>query len=315
MEEGTIKERYLEASVLPRGGKQKDMTFGPGVGCDYSNLDGVITADGTGNTPEIAWQKAFANFSCSLGKCSGARIISLFPMQGKDSHLKRSRDAFESLSKAYGIPITGGQTQVVGGITAPLFTVVLQGQAGEFQPDKGRKEHELSIVMVGYAGALGTKRAISSHTNRERLEKQFTTTFLESAISKLQEDYVLGVVKALTNERLWEKTGVQYLHDVSQGGIYKALWQVGRFFDKGMRVENAKIPMLQETIEISEALDENPYLWDGTGAMLVVCRDGKALLRQLSGEGFVTSVIGKVSMDQERVVLYADGESRTLGPS
>ena len=72
------------------------------------------------------------------------------------------------------------------------------------------------------------------------------------------------------------------MHDGSSGGVYGALWQMGVWMDKGFEVQHVDIPIRQETIEICEFFNINPYLLDATGCLFVVVEDGEKLVEYLA---------------------------------
>ena len=45
-----------------------------------------------------------------------------------------------------------------------------------------------------------------------------------------------------------------------------------------MKIELQKIPVWQETVEVSEVFDINPYMLDGTGSLLIVTNNGERLV-------------------------------------
>ena len=72
---------------------------------------------------------------------------------------------------------------------------------------------------------------------------------------------------------LWRMSagGVQLrqaaMHDVSQGGILAALWEMAQRLGAGLEVDLKQIAVRQETVEISEAVGANPYSMPSSGAL------------------------------------------------
>ena len=63
-----------------------------------------------------------------------------------------------------------------------------------------------------------------------------------------------------------------------------------------------EIPVRQETIEICEYFDLNPYYLISSGCMLMTGPDGYGLVRALKQEGIPAAVIGKVTEGKARIV-------------
>lgn len=310
MKSGSIAEKYLIGEVLRQIEKDSPkITIGPGVGNDYSLFEGVITADGAAGTPEAAWTKAINNFVCSGGNCKQARIHMLFPKSAKSSAVKKAAETFAALARREDIPIAGGQTQIGEEFSEPFFTVTLVGEAGEYAPAKKAVKAGCDIVMIGYAGGLATNLLLSEY--EEDLKEHFSQRFVEEAYFEssslcLREAVLLALDSGCN---------IHYMHDCSCGGVYTALWQLGKWAGKGLWVDNTKIPIRQHTVEICEYLGRNPYLAEATGSMLLICGKGSAPVDNLQKKGFPAAVIGKITDEKERLAELGPKDVRTLAPA
>lgn len=103
------------------------------------------------------------------------------------------------------------------------------------------------------------------------------------------------------------------MHDVTEGGVYGALWEMASASDLGVEVELRKIPIRQETVEICEFFDLNPYQLISSGCMLIGTKKGNALVAALEKEGIPAAVIGRAIRGNDKVVLY-DEERKYLEP-
>ena len=74
-----------------------------------------------------------------------------------------------------------------------------------------------------------------------------------------------------------------------------------------------QIPIRQETVEICEFFDLNPYQLGSTGSLLLAAPDGNRLVLDLKQQGIPAVVIGKATADNDRVVINED-ERRFLEP-
>ena len=115
---------------------------------------------------------------------------------------------------------------------------------------------------------------------------------------------------AADNQRF---SGVTAMHDVTEGGIYGALWEVAESTGVGLEIDLKKIPIRQETIEICEFFELNPYELISSGSLLMVTDDGLGLVRNLEKEGIPAAVIGRICEGNDRVVIN-DDEKRFLEP-
>ena len=103
------------------------------------------------------------------------------------------------------------------------------------------------------------------------------------------------------------------LHDISTGGVFAGVWELTSASGLGVKIELQKIPVWQETVEVSEVFDINPYMLDGTGSLLIVTDNGERLVDVLEEKGINASVIGIITSDKNRVLINGD-ETRFLEP-
>lgn len=321
MEQGTLGELYLTRSVIKHiSKKNKNVISGAAVGNDFAMLKAegnFVCAEAVAENPYIAWVKAFNNLSVSGAEKIGARLVFLLPAHVQEPDIKEYMKCFNTLADKNDVQIMGGHSQVSHAYTRASFCVTAYGQRGMVQENQeahdekkhsaGRHkiEKDCHIVMAGYAGCLGA-RLIAEGKHNE-LVKHFSESYIEGFLSYNDDISIEAAAK------LMAENGVCYMHDVSWGGVYGALWQLGAAIKRGMRIDNCKLPIRQETIEICEYFNINPYLLDGTGGLLGVFADGQTAVRGLLEHKIPASVIGKVTMDKGRVVM-AGVDERYLQP-
>ena len=72
-----------------------------------------------------------------------------------------------------------------------------------------------------------------------------------------------------------------------------------------------KVLIRQETIEVCEIFDLNPYKLQAEGSVLIGIRGGEALVQRLRNEGFMAEIIGQTNSGNDRL-LYSGGSARYL---
>ena len=103
------------------------------------------------------------------------------------------------------------------------------------------------------------------------------------------------------------------MHDVTEGGIFGALWEMAEASDIGLEIFLKKIPVKQETIEICEFFGINPYELISSGCMLIAAKDGTGLVHELEKAGIYAVLIGKATKGKDRL-LFNEEEKRFLEP-
>lgn len=312
MKKGTLSEHYLENAVL-KNIKRIDKDFSlPKVGSDFSIIDNIVTSEGTGELPYIAFFKAYNNFLCSGGIALGFRLSLFLPVDTKESKIKQYMSQFEDLSLEYNIQLLGGNTFVSDSLRSAQLTVTMVGKKDRFMNNKKAVNANCDIVMIGFAGTLGTNLLIEKQF--EYLSEKLPVPYINSGKFSPDSASVHKAVSLLMESEIDLYKDIYYMHDISTGGVYSALWQLGKWIDKGIFIDNRKIPVKQETIEICEQLDINPYLLDGTGALLMVCNNSENIVRNLLNKGIEAAIIGHVTDSKERLVKLSPTDIRTLSP-
>lgn len=115
------------------------------------------------------------------------------------------------------------------------------------------------------------------------------------------------------DRKLAMEVGASAMCDVSEGGIFGALWEMAATAGVGLEVDIKKIPIRQETIEICEVFDINPYLLISGGALLIGADNGNYLVETLKKAGIHAAVVGYATEGNDRVVVNRE-ERRFLEP-
>lgn len=320
MEQGTLGELYLTRSVTKHIRKNnKAVVIGAGVGKDYSMVrtadDRLLLSEGMGETPLVAWVKALNNMATSGGGVAGVRVCYMLPEGTEEIMLKEYAATFNALADSQGIQIIGGNTRVSSAYLRPSFLVEVIGSISgdNILPFKAKPDYQ--VVMVGYTGVLGTNLIVDSLY--DELRKRFAASYVAGCKFSEEEYYIAPKVNEI--KKCIPDYGIVYIHDISQGGVYGALWQLGVALNMGVEAEHKSIPVRQETIEICNYFDINPYMLDGTGAFLVVAKEGELVADRLRQLGYMASVIGRLTENKDRVVVLnsenrANNEKRYLAP-
>ena len=79
----------------------------------------------------------------------------------------------------------------------------------------------------------------------------------------------------------------------------------------GLEMDFTKVPIRQETIEICEIFDVNPYKLQSEGTILIGVPAGEALVLELRRMGLMAAVIGQTNSGNDRM-LYYNGNGRYL---
>lgn len=318
MKIGKVPENILKRSVFKQIKLKRDeVLIHPGVGEDCSVLElapgevFVLSTDPiTGAASDIGTLAVHvtANDLASAGaEPVGILLSILLPQDAEEADLKSLMREIESACEPLNIEIIGGHTEVTAVVNQPVVTVT---GVGKVKKDaviftKGARPGQ-DIVVTKWVGLEGT--SIIASAKEAELREHYSEAFVNRAKGFIQ--YISVVREAL----LARDFGVSAMHDITEGGVFGALWEVAAAGNVGLTVDLKKVPLKQETVEICEFFDLNPYQLISSGSMLIACDKGHDLVELLKKEGIHSAVIGKFTDNNDKVIIYDEGETRYLEP-
>lgn len=318
MKKGKIPESVLRRSVLRQLHNRRDeVLMGAGVGedCAALKLAGdeilVMSTDpitGTGkDMGELAILVTANDLASSGAEPIGVMLTILLPVGTEEAVLKQMMKEAEAACEKYNMQVLGGHTEISAAVNRPLVSVTGVGKAkkGTLISTAGVRPG-MDIVVSKWIGIEGT--AILAKEKEKELLSKYSTTFIDRA--KDLDAYI----SVLSEAAVAVRSGVSAMHDVTEGGIFGALWEMAEASGVGLEIDLKKIPVRQETVEICEFFGLNPYELISSGCMLMAAADGNLLVHELEKAGIPASVIGKATDGNDRV-LYNEEEKRFLEPS
>lgn len=317
MKKGKIPESVLRRSVLRQLHNRRDeVLMGAGVGedCAALKLAGdeilVMSTDpitGTGkDMGELAILVTANDLASSGAEPIGVMLTILLPVGTEEAVLKQMMKEAEAACEKYNMQVLGGHTEISAAVNRPLVSVTGVGKAkkGTLISTAGVRPG-MDIVVSKWIGIEGT--AILAKEKEKELLSKYSTTFIDRA--KDLDAYI----SVLSEAAVAVRSGVSAMHDVTEGGIFGALWEMAEASGVGLEIDLKKIPVRQETVEICEFFGLNPYELISSGCMLMAAADGNLLVHELEKAGIPASVIGKATDGNDRV-LYNEEEKRFLEP-
>lgn len=154
------------------------------------------------------------------------------------------------------------------------------------------------LVVAGYPGLKGTM--LLAAEKQEELGQWFTAAYLE-AVRQLP-------VPVLEPDPEWlKKVGATECEAIEEGGIFTALWNLSGGYEQGISFTLRNIPLRQETVEICERFQLNPYRLLSGDCLLLAADNGGKMVYDLSRQGISAAVIGYVNNSIKREILHAEG--------
>lgn len=319
MKPGKVSEAILKRSVLKQISNKNDLLIsGAAIGNDAAlfciSNDEISPKYLVNSTETIIddyeFQKARAihraanNVLAKGAVPKSAQLSITLPTKALESDLRALFKEYIDACKAMNIQITGGHTEVSEYVNAPVVTAIVCGFCLKDMSLKSILPGD-DIVMTKSIGLEGSY--LLAKKQYDFFATRFSKNYIEKALDFIDEISVRdeAIISICDN--------TVCMHDVSENGIFGALWEIGEGAGCGVSVDIKAINVHQETIELCEYFDINPYKIPSSGALLIISKDGKELVTKLKEAGIDAAVIGKVTDSNDKVIINED-ETRYLEP-
>lgn len=329
MKKGKVSQSVLKRSVLKYIQKENtEMLKGAGIGEDCAFLSGenaplAVSAQTVilpvADAAKCAVHAAVGNLAAGGARAHSVTVSLTLPMECEEQELQRIMKQTADTCKELSVQIVGGHTEVSDYVKTPVITVTALGQPFSDTEDdhkansrNGKSGNDitdktkLDIVMTKWIGLEGTY--LLAKEKEEELLARYPISIIRTAQGF--DTYLSLIPEAATAVM----SGVYTMHDMRNGGVFGALYELARRMGVGLTVDLKQIPVKQETIEICEFFDLNPYELLSGGGLLIVTADGEKLVEELMDAGIFAAVIGKTTGSNDKVVLNED-ETRFLEPA
>ncbi len=313
---GKLPNDVLEKMILNKLKKlRSEVVMRPGVGEDCGAIDledelCVVSTDPiTGTDSQIG--KLAVHVSCNdLASCGAEPLglmVTILAPPGTEKHmLKAVMEQLTAASYSLNAEIIGGHTEITDAVNRMVINCTSIGKVkkGNFVSSSGAYADD-DIVLTKWAGLEGT--SIIAHVKEQELEKKIGSKAVGEAKSLI--DNISVVKEGLSCAEF----GVNAMHDVTEGGVLGALWEICRASDKGALVFKDKIPIKKETIDICNYYKINPYRLISSGCMMVAVKNGEELVSHLKSQGICSFIIGKFTGEKE-LFFIENNEKQLIEP-
>lgn len=306
MKPGKISENVLKRSVLKYIDQdKKEIVRGAAMGNDcalFSLCDcaSVATCSLMVREKEALRHAVFGamnNLAAGGKKASYLTLGITLPERAREIRLQEIMAEAARICAEENVQIIGGHTEVSSHVETAVISVTALGTGRENEPCEDIKKENITgydVVVSGYIGADGAS-LLAVHKEEELLER--FPLWLVDEVKSFREK--LSVASAAT---VAKNHGVQVMHDIREGGIFGALWEMAQREGKGLTIWLKQIPMKQSVVEICNYYDLNPYELLSEGCLLMAAKDGEALTEAFLQSGIEAAVIGKITDSNDRII-------------
>ncbi|WFD11012.1 AIR synthase family protein [Tepidibacter hydrothermalis] len=296
--------------------KREEILVTPNIGEDCAYVDFgdyvcVMSTDPiTGTSEEIG--KLAVHITCNDIASSGVSPLGIMltimaPSGTTEKEIRNIMLDASSEADKLNIDIIGGHTEITDAVNRIVISATGVGkQLKSKLINKDKPKVGDLIVLTKGAGIEGT--GIICFEKEDELKNLFGDSIVQEGKSLLDNISVVkeGIIAG--------KVGVSCMHDVTEGGVLGAVWEMCDLYDLGCSVYNDKIHINESTKVICDYYNINPLRLISSGSMIIgIDKDKINLLKdRFDKEDIEFSVIGEFT--EQGNILVGNGNENIDPP-
>lgn len=300
----SVLNKLIIEPIIENSVERKEVLLKPSVGEDCAAVnfgDNICIASTdpiTGAVKDIGKLAVHINtndIAAGGGEPVGILVTTLLPTDITYEDIKKITEDIYTEAKKLNIVVLGGHTEVTDAVKKPIISCTVLGKTKKIISSSGAKAGD-SVIITKYAALEGScilakERDIPlSPSEKEDIENM---------------SEMLSVVK---EGSIASKLGVHSMHDITEGGVLGACWEVATCSNTGIYIDADTIPLLPVTKKICDHLGADPLKLISSGSMLMASDKGKELVKELEKNGIKATIIGKFTEDTKKIYKYQNKE-------
>lgn len=324
---GKIDQFFFKKFIENRRGKERrEVQTGPNFGVDVSviNISNsqalAMASDPLSLIPQLglkesAWLSVHlsANDIATTGfpPLYGQFVLNL-PSHLSPQDFQVYWNYIHQFCSDIGLAITGGHTgfvegqnsTIVGGGT--LITIAPQNQiltSSFAQPGDTILVTKSCAISSSAILALSFPETVKNKAGIENYQKACDSFY---DISVLQD--------ALTTVRHGNRKHITAMHDVTEGGVLGAIYELAIASGNGALIIDEKIPINEIQSSVSDIFSLDPRYCIGAGSMIITCKEKgvQQTIAQLQELNIPCTEVGQITRKEKGIKLRKDGEESDL---
>lgn len=299
------ENRTIQRSeVRVRGGIGEDCSV-----VNFGDYDCVLSTDPiTGASEGIGSLAVHINCNdvASCGVAPLGILITILAPEGTElEEINKLMQEVNAETAKLNVEILGGHTEITSAVNKMVVscTVIGRAKAGKAVATAGAHIGDF-IIVTKDLGLEGTSIVLNDYYNE-------VSSFLT------EEEISQG--KAFSKELSVVREGViagsmtvHSMHDITEGGVLGALWEVASAADKGFMVFDESMPVRAVTSKLCSHYGIDVLRFISSGSMLICTSQGEELVKELNSQGIKATIIGRIT--KEKGIIIKDGVEIIVPP-
>ena len=309
LETGKLDSDVLKKLVFDKiKYRNDDVKIRPGIGedctvIDFGEYDCVMSTDPiTSSVSDIG--RLSIHITCNDIASNGVEPLGIMlavmlPEGTTDSDVSFIMQQAAETAAGLNVEIIGGHTEITPAVNRPVIVSTAIGKTVSDGSESGSAMQPGDIIMMTKSAGLEGCGIIAADY-RERLERILSKDDIDKAVS------FLDTVSVVREGVAAGKVGTHGMHDITEGGILGAVWEMCQISGTGVEVWTDMIPLEDVTRRICEIFDINPYRLISSGSMVIVVSPDrqKAMERAMKKAGVEITAIGRVREKEYGMMMF-----------
>ena len=308
MKPGKLPNSKLEKLILnDLVTRREETVLRPAIGEDCCALDlgenlCVVSTDpitaADENAGVLAVLVSLNDLAASGAEPVGILTTVLLPPDIEESKVRELFKTINSTCNEMNIDVLGGHTEITESVNKAIIITTAIGKvppSGLVRSD-GAAPGDV-ILMTKAAGLEGT--AIIAADKTEEISSFLNASDIATAKSYINE------ISVLEEGMIASANGATAMHDVTEGGIFGAVWEVCSASGTGAEISIDKIDVRNITAKICSHYGIDPLKLISSGSMLITCnpRDKNKIINKICSKNLTCYEIGNIT-DGSKVHLF-----------
>lgn len=303
---GKIENRRPE--VLVHAGVGEDCAV-----IDFNDYEAVLSTDPiTASVNDIG--RLCIHISCNDIASNGIEPVGILlavmlPVGTTEEDIATIMGQAAEAAAECNVEIIGGHTEITEAVNQPVIVSTAIGRGKKQQSASAEKMRAGdAVLMTKTAGIEGS--GIIAADYAENLREVLSEAELKEAQDLLTQVSVVkdGIAAG--------RVGTHGMHDVTEGGILGAVWEMCQIADVGIELWEDKIPIAPVTRKICEHFGIDCMRLISSGSMLIMAAPEKKaeIIAELEKAGIAAAEIGRIVPKEQGLNIIKNGEAAEIEP-
>lgn len=285
-----------------RGNIREDVIIKSGIGedcsvIDYGDYKCVLSTDpitgAANNIGKLAVHINANDIGSSGAELVGLLVTILAPPNTTLEEIKAIMKEISEEASSLNAEILGGHTEVTDAVNRIVVSCTAVGKGKDIIATKGAEIND-DIIVTKELCLEGTSILVNDYN--DHCKGFLTAEEIDEAknyserLSVLKEGQIAGKLK------------VSSMHDITEGGVLGALYEVAEANNCGFKIYEELLPITKITKKVCDYFEIDPKKFISSGSLLITCRNGEELVKKFNENNIKSTIIGKITGDRKLIV-------------